>query len=101
MNQALNSVRAGGTAVVMGMHALKEEVPISAGALIAQNKRLLGSFAGSSRPLVDLPKLVELFRGGRLPVDKLITHRYSLDQVNQAFADLEAGKVARGVLVMA
>jgi alcohol dehydrogenase len=45
MNQALNSVRAGGSAVVMGMHALKEEVPISAGALIGQNKRLLGSFA--------------------------------------------------------
>ena len=100
MNQALNSVRAGGTAVVMGMHALKEDVPISAGALIAQNKRLLGSFAGSSRPLVDLPKLIELYRGGRLPVDKLITHRYTLNQVNQAFADLEAGKIARGVLVM-
>ena len=100
MNQALNSVRAGGTAVVMGMHALKEDVPISAGALIAQNKRLLGSFAGSSRPLVDLPKLVELYRGGRLPVDKLITHRYTLNQVNQAFADLEAGKIARSVLVM-
>jgi len=100
MNQALNGVRAGGTAVVMGMHALKEEVPISAAALIAQNKRLLGSFAGSSRPLVDLPKLVELYRGGKLPVDKLITHRYSLNQVNQAFADLESGKLARGVLIM-
>lgn len=100
MNQALMGIRPGGTAVVMGMHALKEEVPISAAALIAQNKRLLGCFAGSSRPLVDLPKLIELYRGGRLPVDKLITHRYSLAQVNQAFADLEAGKVARGVLVM-
>ena len=98
--QALTAVRPGGTAVVMGMHALKEEVPIPAGALIAQNKRLLGSFAGSSKPLVDLPKLIDLFRGGRLPVDKLISHRYRLDQVNEAFADLEAGKVARGVLVM-
>jgi S-(hydroxymethyl)glutathione dehydrogenase/alcohol dehydrogenase len=100
MSQALLSVRPGGTAVVMGMHALKDEVPISAGALIAQNKRLLGSFAGSSKPLVDLPKLLELYRAGRLPVDKLITHRYPLNQVAQAFADLEAGKVARGVLVM-
>jgi S-(hydroxymethyl)glutathione dehydrogenase/alcohol dehydrogenase len=100
INQALNSVRAGGTAVVMGMHALKEDVPISAGVLIAQNKRLLGCFAGSSRPLVDLPKLLELYRAGRLPVDKLITHRYPLNQIAQAFSDLEAGKVARGVLVM-
>jgi S-(hydroxymethyl)glutathione dehydrogenase/alcohol dehydrogenase len=101
ISQALNSVRPGGTAVVMGMHALKEEVPISAGALIAQNKRLLGCFAGSSRPLVDLPKLVELYRGGKLPVDRLITHHYQLEEVNQAFADLEAGKIARGVLSLA
>lgn len=100
INQALNSVRPGGTAVIVGMHALKQEVPISAAVLIAQNKRLLGCFAGSSRPLVDLPKLVELYRGGKLPVDKLITHRYPLQQIAQAFDDLEAGKVARGVLVM-
>ena len=99
--QALNSVRAGGTAVVMGMHAIKEEVPISVAQLVAQNKRLLGSFAGSSKPLVDLPKLVELYRHGRLPVDKLITHRYALDDIAQAFADLEAGKIARGVLIVA
>jgi S-(hydroxymethyl)glutathione dehydrogenase/alcohol dehydrogenase len=98
--QALMGVRPGGTAVVMGMHALKQEVPISAGALIAQNKRLLGCFAGSSRPLVDLPKLVELYRAGRLPVDRLISHRYGLEQAGQAFADLEAGKVARGVLIL-
>lgn len=44
MNQALNSVQQGGTAVVMGMHALKEEVPISAGALIAQNRAAVGLF---------------------------------------------------------
>jgi S-(hydroxymethyl)glutathione dehydrogenase/alcohol dehydrogenase len=100
MVQALTCVRPGGTAVVMGMHALKQEVPIPAGVLIAQNKRLLGSFAGSSRPLVDLPKLLTLYQGGRLPVDRLISHRYPLNQVTQAFADLEAGKVARGVLVM-
>jgi Zn-dependent alcohol dehydrogenase len=98
--QALGGVRPGGTAVVMGMHSLKQEVPISAATLIAQNKRLLGCFAGSSRPLVDLPKLVELYRAGRLPVDRLISHRYRLTQVEQAFDDLEAGLVARGVLVL-
>ncbi len=100
MTQALMGVRPGGTAVVMGMHALKEDVPISAAALIAQNKSLLGSFAGSSKPLVDLPKLIELYRSGRLPVDKLISHRYGLEQTEQAFADLAAGKIARGVLIL-
>lgn len=100
IKQALMGIRAGGTAVIMGMHSLKEDVPISAAALIAQNKRLLGCFAGQSRPLVDLPKLVELYRSGKLPVDKLISHRYSLDEAAQAFADLEAGKTARGVLMV-
>lgn len=96
--QALQAVRPGGTAVIMGMHALKEDVPIPAAALIAQNKRLLGSFAGSSKPLVDLPKLLDLYRAGKLPMDKLISHRYCLDDAARAFADLEAGKVARAVL---
>lgn len=100
VKQALMSVRPGGTAVVMGMHALKEEIPIPAAQLIAQNRSLLGCFAGSSKPLVDLPKLIELYRGGRLPVDKLISHRYPLEQASQAFTDLMAGQVARGVLIV-
>lgn len=97
--QALNAVRPGGTAVISGMHASKVEVPISAGQLIFQNKRLLGSFAGSARPQVDLPHLIDLYRAGRLPVDKLISKHYALDQIEQAFADMEEGHVARGVIL--
>jgi S-(hydroxymethyl)glutathione dehydrogenase/alcohol dehydrogenase len=99
INQALRGVRPGGTATIMGMHAIKHDVPIPAGPLIAQNKRLLGSFFGSGKPHVDLPRLVELYRAGRLPVDDLVTKRYSLDQLPEAFADMEGGNVARGVIV--
>jgi S-(hydroxymethyl)glutathione dehydrogenase/alcohol dehydrogenase len=101
INQALRAVRPGGTATVMGMHAIKTDVPIPAGPLIAQNKRLLGSFFGSAKPHVDLPCLVELYRAGRLPVDELVTKRYALEALPQAFADMEAGHVARGVIVFA
>jgi S-(hydroxymethyl)glutathione dehydrogenase / alcohol dehydrogenase len=97
--QALQAVRPGGAAIVAGMHAAKLDVSIPAGNLIFQNKRLLGSFFGSLRPLVDIPKLVELYRAGRLPVNELITQRYSLDQVAQAFADMQAGTIARGVII--
>ena len=97
--QALLAVRPGGTATVMGMHAFKIEVPISTAALVLQNKRLLGSFVGSVRPHLDLPILVDLYRAGKLQLDDLITRRYSLDELPQAFNDMEAGKVARGVLV--
>jgi S-(hydroxymethyl)glutathione dehydrogenase/alcohol dehydrogenase len=96
--QALQAAASGGTAVVAGMHASKIHVPIPASSLIFQNKRLLGSFYGSMRPQVDLPHLVELYRAGRLPVSGLITQRYKLHQVMQAFTDMEAGAVARGVI---
>ncbi len=97
--QALQAARPGGTAVVAGMHAAKLDVSISAGVLIFQNKQLLGSFYGSIRPQVDLPKLIELYRAGRLPVDRLISKHYTLDQTAEAFADMQAGNVARGVIV--
>jgi Zn-dependent alcohol dehydrogenase len=99
ISQALGSARPGGTAVIIGLHATRIEVPISPGELVLRNKRLLGSFVGSIRPRVDLPMLVELYRAGRLQLDDMITKRYPLDDLPQAFHDMEAGTVARGVLV--
>ena len=81
------------------MSAAKVDVPIPAGSLIFQNKRLLGSFVGSIRPQHDLPRLIELYRARRLPIEQLVSKHYALDQVAQAFADMEAGAVARGVIV--
>lgn len=97
--QALQAIRPGGTVVVMGLHAARTEVAISPGTLVMQNKRLLGSFAGSIRPHLDLPMLVELYRAGKLDLDALITKRYPLQDLSQAFQDMEAGKIARGVVV--
>jgi S-(hydroxymethyl)glutathione dehydrogenase/alcohol dehydrogenase len=77
----------------------REEVPISPATLVLQNKRLLGSFMGSVRPRLDLPRLIELYRSGRLQLDEMITRRYTLEQLPQAFEDMEAGRVARGVIV--
>ena len=97
--QALKAARPGGTAVIVGLHAALADVPIPAGVLVLQNKRLLGSFVGSARPQLDLPKLVELYRSGKLQLDELITKRYNLEQLPEAFDDMEAGHVARGVIV--
>lgn len=97
--QALQSAAVYGAATVTGMHDILKPVPIPADALIFQNKRLLGSFVGSSNPQIDLPKLVELYSGGRLDLDTLISQHYPLDKVSQAFDDMEMGMVARGVLV--
>ncbi len=97
--QAIQAIRPGGIAVVAGLHSANVEVPFSPGSLIFQNKQLRGSFAGSIRPHLDLPKLIELYRGGRLRLNELITKRYALKDVNQAFADMQAGTVARGVII--
>lgn len=98
INQALAMVRPAGTATVMGLHGTKAEVPLSPAVLVLANKRLLGSFAGSSRPLVDLPRYMQLYQAGRLDLDALISKRYALDDLPAAFADMEAGHIARGVI---
>lgn len=97
--QALEAARPGGIATIIGLHAVKAEVAISPATLVLQNKRLLGSFMGSVRPRLDLPRLIGLYRAGKLQLDDLITKRYSLEELPEAFADMEAGRVARGVLV--
>jgi len=98
--QALRAARPGGTATIVGLHSATENVPISPASLIFENKRLLGSFVGSIHPRFDLPKMVELYRSGRLQLDALITHRYNLDQLPTAFDDMEKGAIAaRGVIM--
>ena len=99
IGQAVAAAGPYGSAVITGMHNIQDEVPVPAGALIFQNKKLLGSFVGSSRPKVDLPRLIELYQGGVLDLDSLITKRYPLNELAVAFEDMEAGKVVRGVLV--
>lgn len=99
IRQALQAARPGGAAVLVGMFDVKQEVPILPGWIVSQNKRLLGSFAGSMRPHIDLPKLQQLYLAGKLKLDELISKRYPLDDLPQAFHDMEAGEVARGVLV--
>lgn len=98
ISQALDAVIPGGTAVIVGLHEVRKPAAINPASLVYQNKRLLGSYFGGCKPLVDLPMLVGLYRAGRLPVDRLITAHYVLDDLPRAFADMEAGTIARGVL---
>jgi len=98
--QALDGVMTGGTAVVVGLYEVHTPAPINLVSLVYGNKRLAGSFFGESKPLVDLPMLVEHYRAGRLPVEKLISAHYSLEELPRAFVDMEAGVLARGVLTI-
>jgi S-(hydroxymethyl)glutathione dehydrogenase/alcohol dehydrogenase len=99
VEQAFRSLRKGGKAVVVGVTRGEDSVAVRPPALTFEEKTLTGSYFGSARPREDFPRLLALYRSGRLKLDELITHRYRIEEAPQAFADLEAGKNARGVIV--
>jgi alcohol dehydrogenase len=72
---------------------------IPAVSLVAEERILRGSYLGSCVPARDIPRFVALHQAGRLPVDRLLTHRLTLDEVNQGFDRLASGEAVRQVVV--
>lgn len=97
--QAYGCLRKGGTAVVVGVASQKDNTTVRTASLTFEEKTLTGSYFGSARPREDFPRLLALYRNKRLKLDELITRTYVIDEAPQAFADLAAGKNARGVIV--
>ncbi len=89
----------GGTAVIVGLPPQDQPVAIDALALAEEGKRILGSNYGGTVPGRDFPLLANLYLAGRLPVDRLITDRIRLDQVNEAFSAMRAGAKGRSVII--
>ena len=67
--------------------------------LAYRSQRILGSRMGSARLGIDLPRLVDAYRQGRLKLDELITARYPLEKINEAIDSARAGKALRNVIV--
>jgi len=99
MEQAYNSVHPGGMMVIAGGAPVGAKLCIEAWTLLS-GKVIIGTAGGSSIPSVDIPKNIDLYKKGLLPLDKLITKTFSLDEINQAFEAMEKGEVARGMIVM-
>lgn len=99
IEQAYNMVRKGGTAVVVGVSKMSDSVTLGAFMMPFQEKVLTGSMYGSARPSTDFPKLLALYKTHRLKLDELVTATYRIDDVNRAFADMQGGVNARGVIV--
>ena len=92
-------LRRGGTAVIVGIAGPKDQITLSSQQVAMTEKTMTGSYYGSARPQLDFPRLIGLYRSGRLKLDELITRRYSIDEAPRAFADLDAGKQGRGVII--
>src|SRR5467141_3802166 len=96
---AYRAICRGGVAVVVGVAKPGDSTAVRTMTLPFEEKTLTGSYFGSCVPRVDFPRMLGLYLGGQLKLDELITRRYSIDEAAQAFADLESGKNARGVIV--
>jgi S-(hydroxymethyl)glutathione dehydrogenase/alcohol dehydrogenase len=98
---AYRSIRRGGLAVVVGVAKPGDSTSVRTMTLPFEEKTLTGSYFGSCVPRVDFPRMLDLYTGGRLMLDELITRRYPVADAAQAFTDLESGRNARGVIVFA
>ena len=97
--QAFDATKKGGKCVVVGISRADVRAPINVNQLVYAEKSLIGSLYGTARPRTDLPMLIEMHNAGKLLLDELITRRYRLDQINEAYAALIKGEVARSLIV--
>jgi alcohol dehydrogenase len=97
--QAYAATRRGGTTIATGLPHPSKQFAVPAVSLVAEERTVRGSYMGSAVPLRDLPRFVALYQAGRLPVDRLLTHRLTLDEVNVGFDRLADGAAVRQVIV--
>lgn len=91
--------RRGGTTVTCSLPNPAHRLQLPVVQMTAEERTLKGSYLGSAVPTRDIPRYIDLYLAGRLPVDRLITHRLSLDDINAGFDRLAAGEAVRQVIV--
>ena len=97
--QGVTLMKRGGGTVLVGMPPSGVQATIDPGWIAADGQKILGSKMGSARPVVDVPKIVSLYRDGRLKLDELISGRYPLDRINDALASSRSGAAVRNVIM--
>lgn len=98
--QAFEMIRPSGTACIIGMVPEGQKLEIDPSSLI-YDRRLVGSNMGSNAFRVDMPRLVEFYMQGRLNLDGLISKTVPLEKINEAYAEMLTGTVARSVVTFA
>lgn len=96
---AFDSIRPGGTLVIVGIPPSGSSLTLPAYELLSQEKRVIGSFYGSSVARVHFPLLLNLIENGLLDVGAAVTRQIGLDDLEDAFRAMEAGEVIRSVVV--
>ena len=97
MEQAFEAIHRGGTAVVIGVAPQGTKLAVESAALLSE-KILTGTGFGSALQRVDLPMIIDMFMDGRYKLRELLSQFVELEDINRAYAQLEAGEVRRSVI---
>ncbi|MBN9109359.1 MAG: Zn-dependent alcohol dehydrogenase [Pseudonocardia sp.] len=99
VSSGFGTIRKGGTIVITGMGPLEANSIQLPGTILALYKKTVrGTLFGDCNPTYDIPRILDLYQAGLLKLDELITRTYTLNEINQGYEDLEAGKNIRGVI---
>jgi alcohol dehydrogenase len=93
--------RRGGTTITAGLPHPKAMLQLPAVTLVAEERTLKGSYIGSGVPSRDIPRFLRLYKRGKMPVDKLLSHRLKLDDINAGFDRLADGTAVRQIVEFA
>jgi len=97
--QCLEAARPGGTIVFSGISAMGSATNLPGSVIVRQEKTIMGSYYGTSHAPRDFVRYAEEYAAGRLPLDRLVTRSYALDEINEAYRDMLHGATSRGVIV--
>ncbi|HEY9539091.1 MAG TPA: zinc-dependent alcohol dehydrogenase family protein [Kiloniellaceae bacterium] len=99
MDLCYRVTRRGGTTVTAGLSHPDHRFEVQHVSLVAEERTVKGSYIGSCVPLRDVPRYIALYRQGRLPVDRLMSERLLLEQINEGFDRLAEGRTVRQIIV--
>ena len=101
-DQAYKALAKNGTLVLVGLApATQQTLPIAPLNLVLSQKSVMGVLYGDARPRNDIPTMLSMYETGKLKLDELVTRTYTLDQINEAYADMINGKIIRGIIEFA
>ncbi|WP_395309039.1 alcohol dehydrogenase catalytic domain-containing protein [Mycobacterium sp. AMU20-3851] len=98
LETAIGLTAPGGRTITVGLPAPDARISLSPLSLVAEGRTLIGSYLGSAVPARDIPRFVELWRAGRLPVEKLVSSTIALDEINAGMDELADGHAVRQII---
>ncbi|MBP8947702.1 MAG: Zn-dependent alcohol dehydrogenase [Candidatus Promineofilum sp.] len=97
--ECLAAVRPGGMVVLAGVSPMGSATNLPGALITRQEKTVTGTYYGSANPARDFPLYAGLYQRGLLDLGRLISRTYALEQINEAYADMLGGEIARGLIV--